>query len=168
MGLCSGQKSSPLATKLCYPLIQLGHQHLLFLSKYCLSPRFCHFALLFAKSSFLILYRYPCFSFMERKAVFASERVKFICRFQGGSWRPRIKWEDMKSFGKTLWSGNMKMTLSSSIFPSMRCLRIVDLMKTRKKNIHEPKNEKCKSGFVVSFLTTNMFCVLRTMNEVVG
>ena len=24
-----------------------------------------------------------------------------------------------------------------------------------------------KSGFVVSFLTTNMFCVLRTMNEVV-
>lgn len=35
------------------------------------------------------------------------------------------------------------------------------------KNIHEPENEKCKSGFVVSFLTTNMFCVLRTMNEVV-
>lgn len=62
----------------------------------------------------------------------------------------------------------MKMTLSSSIFPFMRCLRIVDLMKTRKKNIHEPENEKCKSGFVVSFLTTNMFCVLRTMNEVVG
>ena len=37
----------------------------------------------------------------------------------------------------------------------------------KETNIHEPENEKCKSGFVVSFLTTNMFCVLRTMNEVV-